>query len=198
MVKFENLKQLSMDMRKHTMSSAQFSINYNGHFFSCVYIDEIEHPLLLVTTLGRNPFTIKILGNKTFEFNVYLGDRYRDLIRYLELQYDPNNKFLPEKFFSEFDKKIPISHALTNKPSPSEMARTVNNTIETADEADKIYFCKWKNLPFGQKVSEANFYKTCALIGYEDALRLRDNGISSCWTDDPNEERIMKIAQYPR
>lgn len=192
MINLIHLQRKAQIMREDGRSSASFSIIYNGHPFSNLFIDDYEEPTLYITSLGENPFTIKLIGNENFVFSVYLGDLYSPLYQYLELTSNKTNPFMPANFFEQYDAYIETANF--QRPRPRDIARTVNIDERKVEDAKKIYFCGWHPLPDGESVSPLNFKKTCGLVGYEEAQRLRNARVSSNWTDIERKEALEKIA----
>lgn len=88
-------------------------------------------------------------------------EKYFELCRILNLQYDPENRFLPGKFFREFDFAIPHLGSQINKAVYYEVARYRRDV----EESDKIYFMGWlDNDKQAHRVTEQNLQKTRRLL----------------------------------
>lgn len=193
MVYMKWLHSRALQMRETGRSAVSFATNYNGHPFSNLFIDVYKNPTLYITSLGMNPFTIKLEGNEDFQFGAYFGDCYSPLCEYLELHYDRDNPFKTTIFLEQYDELI--RNAVFAEPRPRDIAEVVNTEERNVDEAQKIYFCGWHPLHEGYGVSDLNFKKTCGLVGYDEAVRLKKARVSSNWSADENMERLEKIAQ---
>ncbi len=102
------------------------------------------------------------------------------------MQYDPENRFLPGKFFREFDFAIPHLGSQINKAVYYEVARYRRDV----EESDKIYFMGWlDNDKQAHRVTEQNLQKTRRLLGFDIYEACKRKNISSRWTDD------RKLAQ---
>lgn len=113
-------------------------------------------------------------------------EKYFELCRILNLQYDPENRFLPGKFFREFDFAIPHLGSQINKAVYYEVARYRRDV----EESDKIYFMGWlDNDKQAHRVTEQNLQKTRRLLGFDIYEACKRKNISSRWTDD------RKLAQ---
>ncbi len=191
MVYMSHLEQLSEYMVANDRYSVSFTVRYNSHPFNCLYINNLEEPILYISSLGENSFTIKLIGDSEFHFSSFLGDKYSLLIRYLSLTFQTGSPFSPTAFFEAFNNLLPVE--CDHRPRPADIAQIVNMDEKPA-ERDKIYFCGWSC--HGNTVSDLNFRKSCALIPYEDAVILRKAHVSSKWSAEPREERLERIARY--
>ncbi|WP_420793699.1 DUF6037 family protein [Pseudomonas aphyarum] len=89
------------------------------------------------------------------------NEDYRELYRILNLTYDPENKFSPASFLSSFNKKI---HT-TAKPDHVPQAHETIRFRRDVAEADKKYFCGWRNNIQKDRVTPENLAKTLELLG---------------------------------
>lgn len=112
---------------------------------------------------------------------------------YLELKYDPTNKFTPRVFFDEFD--AAISPKICREATTQELTRSIGRAND-AKEKDKIYFCGWKQNGTSAHVTDKNYMKTKRLFGDAIAKKLRKANVSSCWTNTPDEENLQQINKY--
>lgn len=121
-----------------------------------------------------------------FVIETYLEDIYLNLCKALDIHYDPVNKFKPIEFFKDFDNKVPSIALVNNRPKAQDIIKYKSNV----EEADKIYFCGWKdNTVTGNKVQDKNLDKTRKLLGEKAYLSCLQRNISSCWTDDASKEK---------
>lgn len=100
----------------------------------------------------------------------------------LQLTFDPDRRFKPSDFFADLDKAIPQSVDLkTGRVQPHDVLSRRRNV----EEADKIYFCGWKdNSLTGERASDANLKKTLEAFGQRVFELCKRRNISSRWTDD--------------
>ena len=111
---------------------------------------------LYLSTLGKNPIVFEIEIDKKYCAKTNIED-YKELILYLEIKYDTNHTFKPVDLFEALNNKI--SKKFQRKPNCSEVV-SVASKRRRVEEADKIYFCGWRNNPTGDNVSEMNIEKT--------------------------------------
>ena len=111
---------------------------------------------LYLSTLGKNPIVFEIEIDKKYCAKTNIED-YKELILYLEIKYDPNHTFKPVDLFEALNNKI--SKKFQRKPNCSEVVSVASKRTRV-EEADKIYFCGWRNNPTGDNVSEMNIEKT--------------------------------------
>ncbi len=149
---------------------------------------------LYITTVENNPHTILVNIGLDFQAPTSLCyEDYTSIANYLGFTANTSNPFRPINFFEEFDNYIPTHHNGT--PAVAEMIAIVSRTRNVPDE-DKIYFTGWRKNPDGTHVSDGNYWKTCSIVGEDNANHLRNNNISSCWSDLPQEEQLHMINQY--
>lgn len=190
MFEFTGLKILHNDMKKMGEKRSLFSFEYNNKFFSCVFLTDMIPYRLYLTTLGIQPQVFEFEILRGYKANCYIED-YKKLIDYLAIKYDPSHKFKPVDFFEALNKKIPTE--FEHKPKYSDVL-VIAAKRRTIEEAAKIYFCGWRRNPVGQKVSEGNFEKTRSSFGDEKANMSKAKNISSCWTDNEDEEILKRIS----
>ena len=115
---------------------------------------------------------------------------YKELILYLEIKYNPNHTFKPVDLFEALNNKIPKK--FQRKPNCSEVV-SVASKRRRVEEADKIYFCGWRNNSTGYNVSEMNIEKTRIAFGDKIAAMCKLKNVSSCWTNISSDEYLKKI-----
>lgn len=197
----EKLKALCIDMQRQNAYAMAFSAYINGHGFSCTFSIANVPYHLYVTTLGLAPFTIDFEISK-FEIvtnPILSGEEYRQLCKYLNLHYDKDNPFRPVNFLYEINKKSPLKYDRKAAVHQYELVRlAVNSHLRQydEDEVDKVYFCGWKTNPSGKKVTVSNYRKTLQYFSKEEADMRRKLNQSSCWTSNPDEERLDLLNQY--
>jgi len=166
------------------MTKTKFNVGIGRLSFSVIYIIDAEPHLLLFGCSGFNLFfTIEVM--RGFHVSPYLGC-YNELVKALGLEFDPNNRYTPTKFFMEFNQKIPQSTSLSRAPTITDIARLSHDV----EDADKIYFLCWKNHDGATtRPTPRNLEKTKRLCGVDVYHICETNHISSCWTDDSNQEK---------
>lgn len=186
----DGLKDLYYDMKKELLKRYKFGFSYNGVAFDVFFFID-EQPFKLMFGVKVRNFYFELDVNKGFEINPFLGEKYTELCRILNLTFNENSPFKTTYFFEEFNKRIPRTADKGNYPKPHEIG-VYRKEIE---EADKIYFLGWQdNEKKGQQVSEENLDKTRKLLGFEAYKRCRTKNISSRWTDN---ERFAKEFYMP-
>lgn len=184
MVYMENLEIIKNEMDMKGITRTVFNFNINNKDFSCIFIVDITPFRLYLTTLGNEPYVIEFEISNDFEINPILSrEDYKALIRYLEIKYNPDNKFSTINFLNDINAILPT--VIINNPHYTDILQTVSQTREI-EEADKIYFMGWKKLHAGQNVSSQNAEKTLSVFGEKIAKLSVRSRISSCWTDQPN------------
>lgn len=184
MIRMQNLKTIKNIMDTKKITRAAFNFNINEKPFSCIFIIDITPFRLYLTTLGIEPYVIEFEVSNNFEINPTLSrEDYKALIRYLEIKYNPDNKFSTIEFLNNINDILPT--VTLNHPHYTDILKTVSQ-IREVEDADKIYFMGWKNLHSGQNVSPKNAEKTLAVFGEKIAKLSTTSKISSCWTDKPH------------
>lgn len=191
MFEFTGLRILHNDMISKGEKRTTFPFEYNEKFFSCIFLTDIIPYRLYLTTLGINPVVFELEIHMGYKANCYI-DEYRRLINYLELEYDSNHKFIPADFFNALNKKIPAE--FKHRPEYTDVLRVASKR-RIIEEETKIYFCGWRKNSLGQKVSEGNLEKTRSSFGDEKANMSKDKNISSCWTDQKDEQVLKKLNE---
>jgi hypothetical protein len=109
--------------------------------FDVLFFTDTRPFELLFGCLGAN-FAMTIKVRTGFVIDPYLDrETYRGLCRVLGLTPDPNNPLSTGAFFAEFDEGVPRRATPAGVPRPHEVA-VYRRDVE---EADKIYFCAWRN-----------------------------------------------------
>lgn len=178
----QNLPRLHASMIEQGMTKTKFDFQFRTLRFSVIYIAEDRFPHeLLLGCRARNLFFV-VSVSRDYRISTFL-DGYQDLVRALDLHYDPANPFKPAVFFEAFDEATPTATKPTNTPSRLDIALNSRDV----EEADKVYFFGWQ--PHDgrhSKPTETNLAKTkriCGVKTHEICLR---HHVSSRWTDDPN------------
>lgn len=189
---FQHLELLSTNMKSKKMPKCVFAFKYNSHSFSCVFAIDVIPFCLYITSLGETPFCIERTVYKDFTISTFLHkEEYSKLVRYLGLHYDKNNHFMPEAFFHSLDKQMKSANIAEIRSSDLLKIARINHKIE---EENKIFFCGWKhNDSHKRHVSPCNLEKTRLAFGCDISNKCRELNISSCWTDNPNDETLSQL-----
>ncbi len=187
MIKMDNLENLYNSMKTENQTRVVFPFEYNERGFSCLFLVDILPYRLHVSSLGNRSFIIEFELNEQFEIKENMNNEdYINLVRYLDLRYNPENRFRPKFFLERLNLGIPIH---TRNPNYSEVLRNSRNI----EENERIYFCGWRNNNINERVSDENLYKTKIAFGDKYFEICRKNNISFRWTNVKNEERINEI-----
>lgn len=151
-----------------------------------------ENPSILLFGVKAENFGFELSVDNEFNIDPRLDrDTYKKLCSVLGLTYDPERPFKPFNFFKEFDKHIPQKAVISQKAEPHDVA----NYRSDVEEADKVYFLKWRdNTKRGENVQPDNLKKTRRLIGENAYTLCKNKNISSCWT---NKEELARKATLP-
>ena len=189
---FNELERLHEMMTENNDTRAVFSFTYNSKQLSCIFIIDVNPYMLILAPLGAD-FAINISINEDFTANTYINNHFRELINFLELKYDPENKFRPLTLFEVINSNIPDdNYQQTNYTT---IIRTAS-LAQDIEEADKIYFCGFRNNGKNETVSNRNYIKTKVAFGKLIADNLRKANVSTRWTSQRNEEDIYLINRY--
>jgi hypothetical protein len=178
----DGLKPLYKSMKDRKIERCRFLYIHNQLHFDIFFLIDDQPFLLMFGAKQVNLYFEKEVKNG-FSINPYLGDKYSQLCDALGIKPNPDNPFSPNKFFEEFNQKIPHS---TQVAKPHEIA-SIKNKIKTEEieEIDKIYFIGWRNNNLQkEQVSERNLQKTRKWLSYEAYIRCLKKNISSRWTHD--------------
>lgn len=183
-----NLKSLYHSMCDNNEIATIFNINYNKRQFRCLFLaDEFEKTLFL----SANHFVIKFDIYNDFSFSTGLTKaEYKNLVEYLNLKYDPENKFYPYNFLLQADSRFPTH--IIEIPTISQRAYIIS-TYYNNDNA--IYFKGWAKWKV-KNTSQENQLKTASIVGSKNAQRLKDAHISSCWSNNPDEENLNNLDKW--
>lgn len=193
-----SLKLVNKKMICNGYKRSTFYVEFNHKTFSCIFIIDTIPYQLYISTLGVAPFTFQVDILKGYKINPILDNEiYRALIEYLELKYDPKKKFSPIAFFDHINKKLPFVQI--NNVNTASVLKTVSRT-KKVEEADKVYFCGWRHNNIRCNVTPENLEKTRIAFGDKISNMCCQNNISSCWTENINEEQppnfnIIKILK---
>ena len=187
-----NLESMYNDMQLRNEVASSFNVIYNTHGFRCIFIADKEEKTLFLSSTGENAFTVTFIINNNFEFNSGISNaEYDNLVHYLNLRFNPANRFYPSTFLAEFDTHIP-DHVI-ERPTPRERAVIVNRATNLHN--GEVYFKGWIKWT-SKNPSPENYEKTKAVVGAFHAERLRNAKISSAWSPNPEEENLSKLDAW--
>lgn len=191
---FTSLKVLYSDMQRHKETRAIFPFTYNKRNFSCLFLTDISPYRLVLFTIGDFNLAIDILIYDDFTASTYIdSDKYRNLIKFLGIQYDPNHTFKPTDFFEYLNQNIPA--VFKNRPSVEDVLFAVSRTNEI-ENSEQLYFCGLRRNANGANVTPENYEKTRIAFGDITAKILKQKNISTCWTDDESKRNLAEINKF--
>lgn len=174
-----NLRDLHIDILKHKRTYDVFEYSHNKIQFSVMFdVDCIPFKLILIKKRSTQYLIIDVLTG--YKINTYLGEKLKVLKDMLELK-DGRTKFSTNKFFEEFNRKIPDS--LQEKA----ISKSTISQIYQCEESEKIYIKElrnWDNYPeLGKHATKKNREKT-RLLYPEIYDKIKDKNISVFYTDN--------------
>lgn len=187
--KFKNLMVLYNDMKLHEETRAIFPLNYNNRNFSCLFLTDISPYSLVLFALGNFNFAIEILIHDDFTASTYI-ENYRDLVNFLGIKYDPNHTFKPTDFFEYINRNIPAF--FTNRPNVGEVITAIS-IVRKIEHGEQPYLCGTRRNTKGANVTQKNYEKTRLAFGEKIAQLLKQNNISTCWSDNEREENLEML-----
>ncbi len=181
--KFYRLKR---EWQKDRLNTIFMDFDYNNIEFTVIYSTH-ENSLLLLKKGAKQiqaELIMPLLDD--FTINTYLDGLYHDIVHFLEIEYDPNNKFKPFNFFKAFDDNFKLrSHALTPEV-------IYLNKTRKLEDPDAIFY--YRIIPHEGKnnghVTQANLEKTSWLLPKFYA-RHKDDDISVAYTSDEHKSRSI-------
>ena len=179
------LRRLHQEMRNQDMDRCRFPFARNRARFQVVFLtDQTPYALLFGLVGGQWSFSVDVQTDYLIETTL---DRqtYRELVRVLELEYDPKRPFRPADFFADLNDALPQRVGWTNWARPQDTAPFRRDV----DDVDRIYLLRWLPQGKGRQVSERNLQKTHTLLGNATYELCRARKVSSVWTDDPNRAK---------
>ena len=179
-MKLDGLAKLYKSMVTQQIERYRFEYKAGKAVFDVFFFID-ENPFVLLFGVKAANFSFELDVEKGFNIDPQLDrETYKKLCEALGLEYDPDNPFKPFNFFKEFNNFIPQSAVIAQKAEPHDVA----NYRSDVEEADKIYFLKWRdNTKRGENVQWENLQKTKKLLGEKAYLRCKQKNISSCWAD---------------
>lgn len=183
-----NLRSLYKSIREHNSTYALFDFKINKVLFH-VFFDISTSPFKLGFIVLNERFNLWIDVWNGFRINPFIEPgKFKELVKLMKLNSNPNKRFSTSDFFREFNDKVPSSYL---KPSKSVLVRIVTSQYTIEDE-NKIYYLGlrvWEN----RLRTFENSEKTRLLYPeiYE-RIKYRNN-ISVCYTSIKltNEDEVI-------
>lgn len=189
---FTNLKKLYEDMQDKGETRAVFPITYNNKNFSCLFLSDITPYQLIILPIGDITFAVELSIYSDFSTNKYI-ENYYQLIKFLEIKFDLNHKFMPEDFFNHINNVIPS--AFLQRPT-MEQVITASGRCREIEHGEQLFFCGLRRNPKNERVSPKNHEKTRIAFGDKTAKLLKLYNISTCWTDDENKRNLSELNKF--
>lgn len=184
MVKMTFLEELYANMVANNVTQIAFTYRRNGKTFSVLFDTAITPYALLFCVAEQNLF-LKFEVNESFVISNTMISResYKMLVRVLDLNYDPANRFSPSAFLENFNNEVHVPNI--------EQANYGDRRVffPHVEERDKPYFLKWLPHNGSRKVTPENLEKTRCWLGEEAYHDCKERNISTCWTDNEAEEK---------
>ncbi len=184
-MKLQGIMPIYNQMRRNKIFRYKFAYTVNKVEFDIFFfIDSSPYVILFGSKLTNFSFSIELEQGFLIRSTKLSEKDYNTLCKLLGLTYDPNNPFSTNKFFSEFNLKIPEYIHIQANVLPEHIAKYVT----LAEETDKIYFCGWlDNNKRNNHVQSSNLEKTRKLLGESAYKTCQEKNISSCWTDNKHK-----------
>lgn len=182
----KKLRLLHDDMKLKGKSRAAFSITCRSKIFHCIFLADIRpFRLYLVTPEPKTEF-FELEIFKEYCVSYVIVD-FKLITRYLGLEKDTGQEFLPEDFLRILNARIPL--CFNAQPVYYNVVRAAVSCrdIETYE---RNYFCGWKHNPDGKGVRYENYEKTRAAFGDETANLSRSKNVSSRWAAAEGGEKM--------
>lgn len=180
-----NIKPLFYDMLYHNVTQDKFSFTYNKVVFDVVFLIERKPFELLFGIIDYNfSFTLNLYPG--FQLQYIPDDVFWELRKILNL-YPGKEGLTSFKFLKYFSERIPKKYS--GKIIQPHQIAVYKKDIP---DSEKIYFKGWRTHISDGRTAQ-NFDKTRALLGDKAYDFCKENNISSCWSDKPND----RINYYP-
>ncbi len=178
-LKLNQLELLDLNMQQNQIVRQKIAFSFHNVHFSVIYIaDTFPHQLLFGCVAHNIFFVLDV--NRNYEIDTYLGPHYQTLINALGFNNGKGNALKSNDFFSQFDRRIPLTAHINNNPTLAEIA-ALSRDVE---EPDKIYFVGWLTHDgVHYNVSATNLQKTLRLCGPTAHALCQQLNISSRWSD---------------
>lgn len=170
-----------------------FDVKHNRKTFRILFLADNLGKILFISSVGKDAFTFSVhIPNDFHAPKFFIGDNYGKLVDYLKTKGSSNNSLIPHDFLIEIE--IDFPSAFQKTPSISERMSTLSRNLNK-DLAP--YFVTWKPWKENHTTYE-NMKQTEMLVGFEAALRLKKNNISSIWSHDPSKENLTKVNAWAK
>lgn len=147
---------------------------------------------ILISAVGQTvPLCIMKEVNADFTVEGYIGKDYGRWKEYFGLGNMGNKKFSLEAIWEQISSQI-VDIDLSKEPSYKE----VLSASPYQADGEGIYFLKFRHNTPPRGMSSENYEKTRIAFGKEVADKLKDHGISTCWTPFPAEESKKPILKW--
>jgi hypothetical protein len=179
-VELTGIKSLYGEMKQAEETRQQFRFAYNEKEARVLFLIDTSPFLLCFCAIGA-PQYFQVEVQPGFIINTFLNpdalEQLRDMFGIGRIK---KGEFSTADFFSYFNDRIPQHLTGTDCVRPQDMPPHVRRDVE---EADRIYFWRFRINGDNAHVSESNLQKTRSLLG-EDAYEMcKKNNISTQWTD---------------
>ncbi|MBZ6009767.1 DUF6037 family protein [Leuconostoc gelidum] len=178
--------RLKREWRKEQLNTLFMDFRYNNIDFTVIFSTEKSSLLLLKKGANQIQAELDLPLIDGFRINTFVKGLYYSLVNFLEIQYDPVNKFRPFNFFKLFDDKFKLRQHAKN-----EEIQYLTHTHHLEDP-DAVYFLRL--IPHESKnnghVTGANLEKTKWLLPKFYAKHSKDD-ISVAYTADKHKERTI-------
>lgn len=147
---------------------------------------------ILISAVGQTvPLFIMKQMSDDFTVDGYIGEDYGRWKEYFGLENRGNKKFSLEAIWEQIASQI-VNIDLSKLPSYKEVL------LASPYQADGegIYFLKFQHNTPPRGVSSENYEKTRIAFGKEVADKLKDHGISTCWTPFSAKESKKPISMW--
>jgi hypothetical protein len=161
-MKLTGLENIYKGLKKNNENYFIFTFQKRNIIFNVLF-DIFKKPFELCFIQKNKRFHFSIKVELGFVIDPRLGsETYKKLCEILNLKYDPNNRFSPFAFFSEFNKMIP-----KYSKRVKEKRELLDFYIYDIEEPEKLNFggtIEWKKINNGKHVSKKNLEKTRILF----------------------------------
>jgi hypothetical protein len=187
-LRLARLASFRRQMLAQSATRAMFRYRTRKAELEVAYIIDVDPNVLLIGVTGVTPFAFEVEVDRRGQVIPFLapGD-LGALLDALGVERGPERRFSVRGFFEYLDSRVPEHAGPVDAPQPDFVARFWDDV----EEADKVYFVGWRNNPVGAHVTAENLAKTERLIGRGAREACARLNISSCWTADWDDRRLV-------
>lgn len=139
-MKLTGLKPLYISIKRNNLTYGIFKYQVNKVSFE-IFFDISTIPYQLGFIQRQSTFQLWIEIKNGFEVTPYIDENsYKNLIKILNLKFNPENHFSIKKFFEEFNTKIPNTYISAS----NELLYFVSKYRYNIEEPDKLFFKDFK------------------------------------------------------